>query len=107
MDFLSSAYFLARVKFYVTVSNSKWPILIGFFYFRFPDINSLSRAQALEIRDECLSNIRVSLEDKERYLSEQIQSIKEEMRLKVFIFIRYDFIYYCQIFTNPISWPKR
>ena len=64
---------------------------MDFFYFRFPDINSLSRAQALEIRDECLSNIRVSLEDKERYLSEQIQSIKEEMRLKVFIFIRYDF----------------
>ena len=62
------------------------------FHFRFPDINSLSRAQALEIRDECLSNIRVSLEDKERYLSEQIQSIKEEMRLKVFMFIRYDFV---------------
>ena len=45
-----------------------------FFFFRFPDINSLSRAQALEIRDECLSNIRVNLEDKERHLSEQIQA---------------------------------
>ena len=42
----------------------------------------MSRAQALEIRDECLSNIRVNLEDKERHLSEQIQGIKEEMRLK-------------------------
>ena len=36
----------------------------------------------MEIRDECLQNIRVNLEDKEAKLSEQIQSIKEEMRLK-------------------------
>ena len=49
-----------------------YPIKLSFF--RFPDINSLSRAQALEIRDECLSNIRVNLEDKERHLSEQIQA---------------------------------
>ena len=49
---------------------------------RHPDVTSLSRAQALEIRDECLNNIRSNLDDKERYLSEQIHSMKEEMRLK-------------------------
>lgn len=49
---------------------------------RYPDVNSLTRAQAMEIRDECLANIRNSLEDKERFLFEQIQGIKEEMRLK-------------------------
>ena len=42
----------------------------------------MSRAQALEIRDECLSNIRINLEEKERVLFEQIQGIKEEVRLK-------------------------
>ena len=46
------------------------------------DTSSLSKAQALEIREECLANIRINLEDKERYLSEQIQSIKEEIAMK-------------------------
>jgi hypothetical protein len=49
---------------------------------RYPDINSLTRAQAMEVRDECLNNIRVGLEDKERLLSEQIASIYEEIKLK-------------------------
>ena len=52
------------------------------YFQRYPDVSSLTRAQAMDIRDECLTNIKANLEDKENALSEQIQGIKEEMRLK-------------------------
>lgn len=55
---------------------------LGPYFQRYPDVTSLTRAQAMEIRDECLNNIRVNLEDKERILSDQIEGIKEEMKLK-------------------------
>eukprot|EP00093_Oithona_nana_P004408 04408.XXX_95632_92827_1 [CDS] Oithona nana genome sequencing. len=52
------------------------------YFQRYPDVSSLTRAQAMDIRDECLANIKANLDDKENVLSEQIQGIKEEMRLK-------------------------
>ncbi len=52
------------------------------YFHRYPDVSSLTRAQAIDIRDECLANIRNNLEDKERFLSEQIEGLREEMKLK-------------------------
>ena len=52
------------------------------YFQRYADVSSLTKAQALEIREECLANIRLGLEDKEAILSDQIQGIKEDMRLK-------------------------
>ena len=39
---------------------------------RIPDISSMTKAQALEVRDECLNDIRMGLDDKERFLQQQI-----------------------------------
>lgn len=58
---------------------------------RFPNVNALTRAQAIEIRDECLNNIRTGLEEKEKFLEEQINCIQEEMRMKKKIFTKEDF----------------
>ena len=52
------------------------------YFHRYPDVSSLTRAQAIDIRDECLANIRNNLEDKERFLTEQIEGLREEMKLK-------------------------
>ena len=49
---------------------------------RFPDINSMTRQQAMEVRDECLNDIRVGLEEKETLLVAQINGINEELKLK-------------------------
>ena len=32
----------------------------------------MTKAQALEVRDECLNDIRMGLDDKERFLQQQI-----------------------------------
>ena len=42
----------------------------------------MTKQQAMEVRDECLNDIRMGLEDKENHLQEQINSIVEEMKLR-------------------------
>ena len=41
---------------------------------RYPDVNSLSKSQALEVRDECLIHIKNNLTDKEKELEGQIEA---------------------------------
>lgn len=49
---------------------------------RYPDMNSLSKSQAIEVRDECLGHIRSGLLAKEEDLARQAESIKKELENK-------------------------
>ena len=45
---------------------------------RFQDM-SLTRAQAREIRDECLQNVQMGLKEKERELQEQCEAVRKDL----------------------------
>ena len=49
---------------------------------RFAHHETLSKSQALEIRDECLKNVKIGLREKEVELEESLMRLKDELETK-------------------------